>query len=135
MKKLLFTPGPLSTSSTVKEAMLEDMGSRDYVFMNAIREIRDQLLELAHSLEAKRASLYRIQAYRRAAETILGLDRPVEDLVAVDGRKSLKRLPGIGPRLSLKIEKLVRTGEIAILKEDDRTCDRHDSVCSVRGPG
>jgi 2-aminoethylphosphonate-pyruvate transaminase len=48
MKKLLFTPGPLSTSATVKQAMLEDMGSRDYVFMNSIKEIRDGLLHLAH---------------------------------------------------------------------------------------
>ncbi len=48
MKKLLFTPGPLTTSKSVKEAMLEDMGSRDYEFVNAVKEIRSQLLELAH---------------------------------------------------------------------------------------
>jgi 2-aminoethylphosphonate-pyruvate transaminase len=27
--KLLFTPGPLTTSHTVKQAMLRDLGSRD----------------------------------------------------------------------------------------------------------
>ncbi len=48
MKKLLFTPRPLSTSNTVKEAMLEDMGSRDHAFVNAVKEIRNELLELAH---------------------------------------------------------------------------------------
>ena len=48
MKKLLFTPGPLSTSKTVKEAMLEDMGSRDHAFVNAVKEIRNELLELAY---------------------------------------------------------------------------------------
>ena len=48
MKKLLFTPGPLSTSATVKEAMLEDMGSRDHAFVNAVKEIRYELLELAN---------------------------------------------------------------------------------------
>ena len=47
-KKLLFTPGPLSTSATVKEAMLEDMGSRDTEFINAVKEIRSELLRLAH---------------------------------------------------------------------------------------
>ena len=47
-RKLLFTPGPLSTSSTVKEAMLEEWGSRDSAFMNAVKEIRTGLLELAH---------------------------------------------------------------------------------------
>ncbi len=46
-RKILFTPGPLSTSSTVKEAMLEDWGSRDFAFMNAVSEIRNELLRLA----------------------------------------------------------------------------------------
>ena len=48
MKKLLFTPGPLTTSKAVKEAMLEDAGSRDKEFVNAVAEIRTELLSLAH---------------------------------------------------------------------------------------
>ncbi|WP_018613474.1 2-aminoethylphosphonate--pyruvate transaminase [Segetibacter koreensis] len=47
-KKILFTPGPLTTSKTVKEAMLEDMGSRDAAFITAVKEIRTELLRLAH---------------------------------------------------------------------------------------
>lgn len=47
-KKLLFTPGPLSTSLTVKQAMLQDMGSRDHEFVNAVKQIRSELLTLAH---------------------------------------------------------------------------------------
>jgi 2-aminoethylphosphonate-pyruvate transaminase len=43
MDKLLFTPGPLTTSKTVKEAMLHDFGSRDTTFVNLIKEIRTQL--------------------------------------------------------------------------------------------
>ncbi|MEO7049930.1 MAG: 2-aminoethylphosphonate--pyruvate transaminase [Ferruginibacter sp.] len=46
-KQLLFTPGPLTTSATVKEAMLEDVGSRDFAFINAVKEIRNKLLDLA----------------------------------------------------------------------------------------
>jgi len=45
--KPLFTPGPLTTSRTVKQAMLRDLGSRDFEFIQTIREIRDELLELA----------------------------------------------------------------------------------------
>lgn len=45
---LLFTPGPLTTSATVKQAMLKDYGSRDYAFVNAVKDIRNGLLELAH---------------------------------------------------------------------------------------
>src|ERR1700722_19702367 len=45
--KLLFTPGPLTTSATVKAAMLRDVGSRDAEFIAAVREIRASLLQLA----------------------------------------------------------------------------------------
>ena len=45
--KPLFTPGPLTTSATVKEAMLRDLGSRDGEFIGVVRNIRERLLELA----------------------------------------------------------------------------------------
>jgi 2-aminoethylphosphonate-pyruvate transaminase len=44
--KLLFTPGPLTTSRTVKEAMLRDLGSRDGEFLAIVGEIRERLLRL-----------------------------------------------------------------------------------------
>ncbi len=45
--KLLFTPGPLSTSETVKRTMLHDLGSRDEAFIDAVLEVRNGLLRLA----------------------------------------------------------------------------------------
>lgn len=42
--KLLFTPGPLTTSLAVKQAMLRDLGSRDETFLAAVREVRARLL-------------------------------------------------------------------------------------------
>lgn len=47
--KLLFTPGPLTTSATVKAAMLRDAGSRDRDFLQTVREIRERLLALGGS--------------------------------------------------------------------------------------
>lgn len=44
---LLFTPGPLTTSAGVKQAMLVDIGSRDPRFVTVIQEVRDLLLEMA----------------------------------------------------------------------------------------
>jgi 2-aminoethylphosphonate-pyruvate transaminase len=44
--KLLFTPGPLTTSDGVKKAMLRDAGSRDGEFIAVVREIRDRLLAI-----------------------------------------------------------------------------------------
>ncbi len=44
--KVLFTPGPLTTSRTVKQAMLRDLGSRDVEFIQLVEEIRRRLLDL-----------------------------------------------------------------------------------------
>lgn len=45
--KILFTPGPLTTSRTVKQALLRDLGSRDFEFISVIRSIRERLVALA----------------------------------------------------------------------------------------
>lgn len=45
--KVLFTPGPLTTSRTVKQALLRDLGSRDFEFIETIRDIRQRLLAAA----------------------------------------------------------------------------------------
>lgn len=45
--KLLFTPGPLTTSLAVKSAMLHDAGSWHFEFNSLVREIRLRLLRLA----------------------------------------------------------------------------------------
>lgn len=45
--KILFTPGPLTTSRTVKQAMLKDLGSRDHAFIDIIRQVRDKLVAAA----------------------------------------------------------------------------------------
>jgi 2-aminoethylphosphonate-pyruvate transaminase len=47
MNKKLYTPGPLTTSETVKEAMTRDLGSRDTEFIGMVADIRQRLLELA----------------------------------------------------------------------------------------
>lgn len=52
-RKLLFTPGPLTTSATVKQAMLVDVGSRDDEFIAVVRDIRRQLLALGGVSQAQ----------------------------------------------------------------------------------
>jgi 2-aminoethylphosphonate-pyruvate transaminase len=43
----LLTPGPLTTSRSVKQTLLADWGSRDVEFRQIVKDIREQLLELA----------------------------------------------------------------------------------------
>ena len=45
--KKLFTPGPLSCSRTVKKAMQRDLGSRDIDFIQAVKDVRSELLKVA----------------------------------------------------------------------------------------
>ncbi|KAK7195264.1 2-aminoethylphosphonate:pyruvateaminotransferas e-like protein [Novymonas esmeraldas] len=45
-KPILFTPGPLMTSETVKEAMLTDYASRDVRFVEAVKSIRKEMVQL-----------------------------------------------------------------------------------------
>jgi 2-aminoethylphosphonate-pyruvate transaminase len=56
--KLLFTPGPLTTSATVKEAMLHDAGSRDREFIETVREIRKRLLAVGGAASPKGGGEY-----------------------------------------------------------------------------
>jgi 2-aminoethylphosphonate-pyruvate transaminase len=44
---ILLTPGPLTTSASVKEAMLRDWGSRDREFIRLNQRIRERLLAIA----------------------------------------------------------------------------------------
>ncbi|MBM3288916.1 MAG: 2-aminoethylphosphonate--pyruvate transaminase, partial [Candidatus Hydrogenedentes bacterium] len=44
--KVLFTPGPLTTSRTVKQAMLRDLGSRDFEFIATVKDIRARLVAM-----------------------------------------------------------------------------------------
>ncbi|OWF42197.1 Trafficking protein particle complex subunit 6B [Mizuhopecten yessoensis] len=45
--KKLFTPGPLGTSMTVREAALPDLGSRDVVFIEKVKYLRSRLVQIA----------------------------------------------------------------------------------------
>ncbi|MBO0698802.1 MAG: hypothetical protein J2P46_10440 [Zavarzinella sp.] len=70
-------------------------------------DVARQLQHHARKLAEKYGNLYRIRAYRRAAHTILGLDRPVAEL----HKWELEVLPGIGDHLALAITHYARTGE------------------------
>src|SRR5262245_22275014 len=57
----------------------------------------------AHELERKKENLYRVRAFRRAAEAVLRLDEPIEEIIAHGGPAALAAVPGIGPSLATTI--------------------------------
>ena len=62
---------------------------------------------MADLLAAQRANLYRIRAYRRAADGIEALD---EDVAEIARRQALEEIDGIGRDLSDKIVEILKTG-------------------------
>lgn len=81
-------------------------------------EIAKRLTDHARLLEARGDNLYRVRAYRRGAEEILGLEPSVEHVLETAGRSGLEALPGIGRHLAYTIDGLVRTGEFRTWEDD-----------------
>ncbi len=75
-----------------------------------------RLEEIADLLEEQRANPFRVQAYRRAAETVRGLDREIGAVLAEGGRQALDELPYIGPGIAATIDQLIRLGHAGMLE-------------------
>jgi DNA polymerase/3'-5' exonuclease PolX len=73
------------------------------------------LREAAELLEQQQANPFRVNAYRRAAETLAGLDEDVAALLEQQGIEGLDTLPGFGTVLAPAIAQMVRTGRWAQL--------------------
>ena len=58
--------------------------------------LADKLREMADILEVQHADGYRITAYRRAARTLLEIEKPIDEIVRNEGFKGVIELPGIG---------------------------------------
>ena len=83
MTKLLFTPGPLSTSRKVKEAMLKDIGSRDLEFITAVADIRSQLLSLAHVAKPDYECILMQGSGTFGIESVISSSTGLEDILLV----------------------------------------------------
>jgi DNA polymerase (family X) len=69
---------------------------------------------MAEMLAAQRANPYRIRAYRRAADTLLGEE---DDVAAISRRGGLEELEGIGKELAEKITEFLETGTVRAYEE------------------
>lgn len=85
--KLLFTPGPLTTSETVKQAMLRDLGSRDAEFLQIVSRIRRRLLELGNAADGSYEAVLMQGSGTFAVESVISSVIPAEGklLIAVNG--------------------------------------------------
>jgi putative hydrolase len=79
------------------------------------QSVADKLVETADVLKTQDANPFRINAYRRAAQTVRGLDEDLRELVAREGRDGLLKLAFIGRGLAATIEEIVHTGSYSRL--------------------
>jgi DNA polymerase (family 10) len=79
------------------------------------QQIAERLDEIAGLLEAQGANVFRVRAYRSAAQTLRGLERQAHEILDSEGAEGLTRLPGIGESLACSVERLARTGGSGLL--------------------
>jgi 2-aminoethylphosphonate-pyruvate transaminase len=106
--KLLFTPGPLTTSETVKQAMLRDLGSRDTEFLQVVRKIRHRLLELGQVAGGDYEAVLMQGSGTFAVESVISsvLPRDGKLLVLINGAYG-HRMAKIARTLGISTETLV----------------------------
>jgi len=127
----LFTPGPLNTTKSVKEAMLYDFGSRDPDFGRIIEEIKLKLLATANVSPKDYATVivqgngtYAVEsalgsAFPRLAET----DRSKTMLVVANG--------AYGERM-VNICEVLKIRHMVLRYADDEPADTADIVRTLR---
>jgi putative hydrolase len=99
------------------------------------QDVADRLREAADLLEQQGANRFRVNAYRRAADTVVGLDRPVAGLLDERGREALMALPGIGQSLASAIAQMVRTGRWPQLERLRGSSSPEEVFRSIPGVG
>ncbi len=103
--------------------------------MDANRQVAGRLDEMARLLEEQGANRFRVAAYRRGAEAVRELVRPLPDLIADGGIEALDAVPGIGPRLARIIHDLVTTGRSPMLERLRGESDPVALLATVPGLG
>ncbi len=98
-------------------------------------QVARQLQEVADLLAEQGANLFRVQAYRRGAETVRRLARPVDEILAQEGVEGLRKLPGIGDRLAIAIRDIIRIGRLPMLDRLRGEADPVDLLRTVPGIG
>jgi len=80
------------------------------------KEISDIFLHIADALEIKDENVFKIRAYRVAAQNISALSGQLADIVHEDPSK-LEDIPGIGKDLKEKIIEMIETGRLKYYDE------------------
>ncbi len=80
--------------------------------MNRNAEYAGLYREIADILTYQGENIFKIRSYRRATETLVALNEPVEDILS---RGDLDKLPGFGAAIQQKTAEMIATGSCRLL--------------------
>jgi len=98
-------------------------------------EVAEVLERVADLLEAQDANPWRVRAYRGAAATVRGLEQPVAELLARQGREALEQLPGIGRSIAAVAAEYATTLRCGLLERLEGQVAPEDLFTTVPGLG
>lgn len=113
---LLFTPGPLNTSPSVKQAMQVDYGSRDATFIQKVREIRQMLLRVGEDISEDFESILMQGSGTFSIESVLS------SVIPPDGKLLVLANGAYGKRLA----RIAQVHHIAYVMHEDPEDTPHD---------
>jgi hypothetical protein len=99
------------------------------------QQVAERLDEVALILEEQGANPFRVRAYRRGAEALRALARPVAAIFDEGGLPALEGLPAIGPSLARAIREVLRTGRLPMLERLRGESDPVALLMTVPGIG
>ena len=111
--KPLFTPGPLTTSQTVKLAMLRDLGSRDEAFIETVHHILQALLDVAGVSKPKG-----YEAVLMQGSGTFGLESVIGSTVPPDGKLLVIINGAYGDRIA-EIAKVLKIDAMTLKYPED----------------
>jgi 2-aminoethylphosphonate-pyruvate transaminase len=126
--KLLFTPGPLSTSKTVKEAMLHDLGSRDAAFIETVRNVRRRLLQVGGVDDGAYEAVLMQGSGTFAVESV------ISSIIPRDGKLLVAFNGAYGRRMALIAKTLGIETETVVWPESQPVATRQIEDALVRDP-
>lgn len=131
--KILFTPGPLTTSLSVKEAMLRDLGSRDIEFIEIVKEIRKDLLELAGVSEEKYQTVIMQGSGTFGIEAVITSSVPKNGkLLSIINGAYGRRITSIANKIGVKNTSIeFKENEIPDVKKIKELLDEDDEITNV----
>ena len=126
----LFTPGPLNTSQSVKEAMIYDFGSRDPDFGKIVEDIKLKLLKVAAVSEKDYATVLVQGSGTFAVEAALGTCFPRSTPEEKVNKKMLVVANGAYGERQVKICEVLNIPHI-VLRYSDAEVVRPEDVCRM----